>query len=568
MSSIEPYTDCCDVTTYYAEAISTAKAYTSTGELVTSTSSATATSHVSYDDALETAQKIADTVAQSNADHDANVIDEAVTISNGNNDDVVVLENLSANDNNYEIQDNTDIIYIKGSVGNATNLPDQIFPLGNVTNLALNAGIYSLEKDNSGNIYAGGSFAYTSTAYIQLNGVGKWDGNVWNSLNNGFFYNSGVSILNPIVTSVKMDNKGNLYAGGLFTNAYDTSGTSLKNIAVWNGTNWSALGNNTNTNNGTSSQVNCLAIDSSNNVYVGGNFTTVTQSDGTTLTVMYIAKWNGTTWSSLGGGTTSTVNTLSIDSSDNVYVGGSFTSVTQNGSLLTVNNIAKWNGTTWSYLGSNSTTSNGVSGIVYSSIIDSSNNLIIGGNFLYANYNANGTGTTVNGIAKWNGSTWVTVGSNQGFLTNGGTVSTIYALEFDSSQNLVVGGYFQKLGDNSKLIYNIAKYDGTNWNSVGGGINNSTISSNTIRSLLLSDSNEIIMGSLNNILPYNTYFNGSSYISKISNNYVNLNYNDVRLITQYYEGQSTSIKTVKNNSSNKKVGFVYPNSYNITETYV
>ena len=38
MSSIEPYTDCCDVTTYYAESISTAKAYTSTGELVTSTS--------------------------------------------------------------------------------------------------------------------------------------------------------------------------------------------------------------------------------------------------------------------------------------------------------------------------------------------------------------------------------------------------------------------------------------------------------------------------------------------------------------------------------------------------
>ena len=76
------------------------------------------------------------------------------------------------------------------------------------------------------------------------------------------------------------------------------------------------------------------------------------------------------------------------------------------------------------------------------------------------------------------------------------------------------------------------------------------------------------MGSSSNILPYNTYFNASSYISKISNNYVNLYYNNVRLITQYYEGQSTSIKTVKNNSSNKKVGYVYPNSYNVTETYV
>ena len=569
MESIEPYTDCCDVTTYYAEATSTARAYTSTGELVTSTSSATATSHVSYDDALETAQKIADEVAQSNADHDANVIDEAVTIANGNNDDVVVLENLSSTDNDYEIKDNTDIIYIKGSSGNATDLPDQIFPLGNITDVSLDSGIFSFEKDNSGNIYAGGAFAYTSTTGIQLNGVGKWDGSVWNSLNNGFFYSdtSGAR-----VSSLKMDNNGNLYAGGVFIKTYDSSAVTLNNIAKWDGSKWNALG--TGLTNSSSSSVSTIVFDSSNNLYVGGNFTTA----GST-TASNIAKWDGTSWSDITGSNTTfgIVSTLSIDSSNNLYVGGSFTSI---GGLTNANNIAKYDisTSTWSKLPT--VAQAGVSGTaiingstilatVNTSLIDSSNNLYVGGFFTTA-----GTVTDVNGIAKWNGTSWSAVGSNKGLMTEGGVSGFIRALKFDSYNNLIIGGYFQKLGDSSKSIYNIAKYDGTNWNSIGGGIygtisqSSAVITVNSIRSLLLSDSNEIIIGSSLSTIPYNPYFYSPSYIFKISNSYVNLNYNDVKLITQYYDGQSTAIKTVKNNITNKKVGYVYPNSYNVTETFV
>ena len=139
-----------------------------------------------------------------------------------------------------------------------------------------------------------------------------------------------------------------------------------------------------------------------------------------------------------------------------------------------------------------------------------------------------------------------------------------YGLEFDSSKNLIACGIFEKLQDDSKFLSNIAKWNGTIWNSVGNGIHDSSY----IYGILLSNENEIIIGSNNPIKPINAYYNDSSYISKISNSYVNLNYNNEKLITQYYDGQSTSIKTVKNNSSNKKVGFVYPNSYNITETYV
>ena len=40
----------------------------------------------------------------------------------------------------------------------------------------------------------------------------------------------------------------------------------------------------------------------------------------------YVAKWNGSTWSALGSGMNGTVNALAVDGSGSVYAGGSFTS--------------------------------------------------------------------------------------------------------------------------------------------------------------------------------------------------------------------------------------------------
>lgn len=565
MSSIEPYTDCCDVTTYYAEATSTAKAYTTTGEKVTSTSSATATSHESYDDALETAQKIADEVAQSNADHDANVIDEAVKISNGNNDDVVVLENLSSTNNEYEIQDNTDIIYIKSSTGNATNLPEQIFPFNSTSNFELNGAVMSLEKDNSGNIYAGGHFTYTAVSSVPLNGVGKWDGNKWNTFNNGF-YNSGNDFT---VNSVKLDNNENLYAGGLFKYSYTNIQTTLNSIAKWNGSSWVALGtglqNTFNTPVGTLYLVGTvftMSVDSSNNVYAGGIFT----SAGDVANTSGIAKWNGSAWSSLKGGilidsNNVLVNTSVIDSSNNLYVAGNFVTVYNgaNGTVpVLVNGIAKWNITTssWSALGLGI-----VDGIVESVVVDSSNNIYVGGGFTQVKQ-TNGDILTVYGIAKWNGSVWSNVGP--GFKTFLGVAPAgVTALEFDFSKNLIACGSFERLADGSKLLSNIASWNGTTWNSVGDGVK----SGNTFtHAILLSDENEIIIGSNSKIAPINAYAISTSYISKISNSYVNVNYNNERLFTYFFNGQSIPVRTVKNNSSNKKVGYFAQNIF--TETFV
>ena len=77
-------------------------------------------------------------------------------------------------------------------------------------------------------------------------------------------------------------------------------------------------------------------------LYAGGQFETAggTPANG-------IAKWNGSSWSALGSGMNGWVYALAVSGSD-LYVGGDFT--TAGGSAA--NYIAKWNGSSWSALGS------------------------------------------------------------------------------------------------------------------------------------------------------------------------------------------------------------------------
>ena len=82
-------------------------------------------------------------------------------------------------------------------------------------------------------------------------------------------------------------------------------------------------------------------------MYAGGAFTTVGGVPANT-----IARWDGNSWSALGSGIDRSfpspyVNALAVLGS-NVYAGGAFT--TAGG--LPANYIAKWDGSNWSALGS------------------------------------------------------------------------------------------------------------------------------------------------------------------------------------------------------------------------
>ena len=89
--------------------------------------------------------------------------------------------------------------------------------------------------------------------------------------------------------------------------------------------------------------VYALAFDASGNLYAGGCFTT---AGG--VSANRIAKWDGSSWSALGSGMNDSVYALAVDASGNLYAGGYFT--TAGG--VSANRIAKWNGSSWSALGS------------------------------------------------------------------------------------------------------------------------------------------------------------------------------------------------------------------------
>lgn len=269
--------------------------------------------------------------------------------------------------------------------------------------------VHALAIDADGNLYAGGR------------GIARWDGSTWSSLGLPW---TGRDV---IVTCLTVDGVGNLYAGG------DDRGIvgEAALLAKWDGSSWSILDGI-----GSGSYVYALAADGSGNLYVGGDF-----DDAGGVAAKNIAKWNGSSWSALGAGVErvgdAMVLALVIDGSGNLYAGGSFFTAGE----LAANNVAKWDGSSWSSLG-------GETEVPRALAMDELGNLYAGGWF---------------DLAKWDGSSW-------SFLLNLASWRGIEALALDNGGNLYVGGDDLRIVD-GLAVHNIAKWDGSSWSALGSGVN-------------------------------------------------------------------------------------------------
>lgn len=313
------------------------------------------------------------------------------------------------------------------------------------------------------NVYIGGSFSAAGDADA-LN-IAMWNGNNWTNLDAGLDNESGDAFVSALAVS-----GATVFAGGAFTMS-DTN--AMTNIARWNGSTWSQLGSGIDyvpaTPDDDQTPFIAALVGNSTNLFAGGFFNTA----GTTA-VTNIARWNGTTWVNVGGGldyssflpfdeNTPQVQSLALQGT-NLYAGGLFNL----SGATTLNNIAVWNGTSWSNLGT------GADDIVYS-LVATNNNVYAGGIFSTID------SVVASSIARWTNSHWEPLSS--------GIDDSVYAIAVTAS-NVFVGGAFAKAGGVPAV--DIARWNNANWSTLATGSANAPVGD--VITMLLSGSNVYVGG--------------------------------------------------------------------------
>ncbi|MCA9278035.1 MAG: hypothetical protein H6815_04515 [Phycisphaeraceae bacterium] len=308
-------------------------------------------------------------------------------------------------------------------------------------------GIASVTSYN-GQAHIAGSF--DSIDGVAANSVARWDGSSWHPVGDGTSYDHDV---------IRAWN-GMLLCGGDFTFAEDRPASR---IAAWDGSNWVALGD------GDSLDDIVNVIDTYNGtLIVGGGFA----SAGETV-LNNIGVWNGNTWEALGGGVTDPTSGRVYDIqvfAGSLYVGGNF----ELAGATPVDGLAQWDGTQWHTVGDPGlgVTLGGV--IVYDMAVYD-DKLVCGGDFNTAD------GVSAINIAIWDGGSWAPMGTG----LEGSSVRRLAVMQGD----VYAAGYLT-----DPTLGRLARWDGTTWVSVSGGVVSTTSSSPLIDDMAVRETDLFIAG--------------------------------------------------------------------------
>ena len=290
----------------------------------------------------------------------------------------------------------------------------------------------------SGNLYAGvGTGANDAEVW-------RWNGSSWTKIG-GDNINSGWNTNIEAVYSLTNDGT-NVYAGtGLTAGEGD--------VWRWNGSAWSQIGGDTLNSSWASSTFEYVY----SLQYFGGN---LYAGLGTTAGEAEVWRYNGSTWSKIGG---DTVNS-SWDSSsyEMVY------SMTNDGTNLYAglgntagdNEVYRYNGSTWTKIGGDGINSG------FTNTHTMVQSLAYGSSTLYAGLS--GTGANAE-MWSWNGSAWTRMG--------GGYINKSWGyLNMQDVESMTVYREYLYAGTGNTVAGNaqVWRYDGTTWQIVGGqGLNSS-----------------------------------------------------------------------------------------------
>jgi hypothetical protein len=346
---------------------------------------------------------------------------------------------------------------------------------------SLNGAVYALNTDSPGVLLVGGSFT-SAGGNANAARIATWNGTAWGALN-------GTPIANGAVNAIAY-HAGKVYAGGTFVNAGGNPDADF--LAVWDGIGWAPFCTSTkpgpafggsvaalqvigNTlyvggafqngagidaadyllacdlTTGVSSAtvgadgdftggVYALTADSNGTLYAGGTFINLDTIAAADHVAAYDGAWHamGSGGGAGGGAVDSTVRSLAAHGTD-VYVG---TDATDVAGIATADHVAKWNGSTWGAVGSNTAGSNG-----WFPTVTFINALTTSGSLLFAAgsfQNANGV-ATADDIAYFDGGAWRPIGSNG--AGNGPMVANLTALAVFRSKVDVAGNFTSAGGD-------------------------------------------------------------------------------------------------------------------------
>ncbi|MBX3323437.1 MAG: hypothetical protein KF757_10635 [Phycisphaeraceae bacterium] len=240
-----------------------------------------------------------------------------------------------------------------------------------------------------------------------------------------------------------------LFVGGAFTNA---SGQALYRIGKWNGQSWSSVGGGL--TSGTVYSMQVFDDGSGPALFIGGTFVNA----GGVL-ASNIVKWNGSTYSALGQGTSGVVRAMTEYDDDDgpvLIVGGSFI----NAGGQTVNRIARWNGSAWSALtgpGEIGMNNNVLGLTTYHD--GTARRLVACGQFTMAG------GLGVNYISEWKNSFWLPLRAGLGAL-----VSDVLVHDDGNGESLYAMGQFVSAPLVDGPIRRVTRWTGSTWAPIGLGV--------------------------------------------------------------------------------------------------
>lgn len=307
-------------------------------------------------------------------------------------------------------------------------------------------GVHAIVIDGD-SLYAGGYFDIAGGNIC--NHIARYGLNdtTWRRL--GSAQSSGIAVQPgagqaPRVRALAIDGDY-LYVGGRFDSA---AGTSAHNTARWNisGNAWSEVG--TAIGDPSTYSVTALGV-VGEELYVGSRDYPAT-SDA--RNAPYLMRWHltGGGWVPVGAGVNDSVLVIAVDNG-RLYVGGAFS----RGGTVAVNGVAAWDASTSLWSGLHATPGFAPNNTVHA-MARLGTDIYVGGDFIVAG------DTTVNRIAKFDGTRWTPLGS--------GLNGRVLAIAV-SGTKVYVGGLFTRAGSTDAL--NVAVWDGTTqqWGTLGNGVN-------------------------------------------------------------------------------------------------